>query len=210
MTIETWSDEALLDDGGQLHPRDLAEEVVRLRGELRDEKARCTSILDRAERAEVQRDALKARAEAAEAELKIAWHDCQNGDCNACPKCCDALASQVATLREALEDIEFEGDDGAGSWRDNLALFKRVTDLLTDTSKAAAEHDKRIRRETLEVAEQLRESGFSLEQRDAAVRKAALEEAASVAEAHCWCEHQPCLHRAADIRALAAKKEPKP
>ena len=35
-------------------------------------------------------------------ELIVAWGDCTDGTCRACPKCCDALAVQLKRARQAL------------------------------------------------------------------------------------------------------------
>ncbi len=159
MGIADWSDEKLKleseGDGGRVEA--FAIEIVRLRGLLH---SACSDRDD----AKDERDALKSELEdmAEEKERQYAR--------------AEALASQVAALHECLREFRdhvFNGDtDAMGR--------SGVYDVLESTSKAAAEHDARLRQEIADECDR------QMPEHDAAVRKVALLAASEIALAQSY------------------------
>ncbi len=176
--IADWSDETLratMETAAEPNVDEYVAEIVRLRGAL---ASQILSLRVETDAWDAERDTLKARAEAAEAQAAMSDRFAE-GTIKRLTAQRDALASQVAALREALYRV-YQGfvSDAAG-----LRLF--ADSILADTSKAA-------------------------EARDAAVRKASLEEAAEfVSEFQAnFLVSVPPKTIASHLRALAeAKKE---
>ncbi len=89
----------------------------------------------------VDLDAARARIAELEGELRIAWADCHDGSCEACPKCVDQAKHQrdFATARVAELEAEVASKD-----EERTHQVRAVQSLRNQTEAAHLAHIKAL------------------------------------------------------------------